>query len=207
MLPVGVIDYGRGNIHSVIKALQHLGSDPQPVSDPDRLAAYPALVLPGVGSFADAMTSLRQRGLVGAIQAYPPSGRPLLGICLGLQLLLERGTEGKETPGLGLLRGEVRRLEAGDRKVPHTGWNEVRFAHSSPLTQGLGDAAYFYFVHSFAAFPIQAADWLGSTTYGERFASVAGSGNVLGTQFHPEKSGRHGLTILRNFLRLTGGLP
>lgn len=152
------------------------------------------------------MSALRRSGLYGAVRGYADGGRPLLGICLGMQVLLETGTEGGSEPGLGLLPGEVRRLVAPGRKIPHVGWNSVLYVGPpSPLMAGIPDRSHFYFVHSYGAFPDDPAHWIAATEYGERFAAVIGRGAVWGTQFHPEKSGAAGLALLRNFLRLEGG--
>lgn len=205
MLRVAIVDYGRGNIHSVAKALAHLGCRPEVVTRPEELVSYGPVVLPGVGAFADAFDTLTASGMAGALRDHATAGRPLLGICLGLQLLMQTGTEGGTSPGLGLIPGEVRRLEAPGRKIPHTSWNSVTFTQPSPLSAGLGTGADFYFVHSYAAFPAERRHWLGETDYGQTFAAIAGAGLTLGTQFHPEKSGSVGLRLLHNFVRIAGG--
>lgn len=208
MQSVAIIDYGRGNIHSVAKAVAYLRAEPELVSSPRDLASFGCAILPGVGAFADAIAALRSTRLAGAVREFAASGKPLLGICLGMQLLLQTGAEGGLEPGLGLVRGQVRLLAAPGLKVPHVGWNAVSAPGPGvlppPLLTGIPDS-YFYFVHSYAAFPEDPADWAASTTYGERFASVIGRGTVWGTQFHPEKSGSAGLHLLRNFLSLGEG--
>lgn len=152
------------------------------------------------------MRRLVATGMTTAIPAFVADGRALLGICLGMQVLLTDGDEGGLCPGLGLIDGRVRQLQAPGLKIPHVGWNTVNFAPAAaPLVAGISRSEYFYFVHSYAAFPADPAAWQGTTCYGEPFAAVVGSGNLWGTQFHPEKSGRAGLTLLANFLALPGG--
>jgi len=205
-IEIAIIDYGRGNIFSVANALRHLGATPRLVSDPQELARYSHAILPGVGSFGDAMRRLEATGMADAIPAFVATDRPLLGICLGMQVLLTDGDEGGLRPGLGLIDGRVRQLAAPGLKIPHVGWNTVDFAPAAaPLVTGLSRSEHFYFVHSYAAFPAGPAAWQGVCCYGERFAAVVGSANLWGTQFHPEKSGRAGLALLANFLALPGG--
>jgi len=152
------------------------------------------------------MRRLAATGMATAIPAFVADGRALLGICLGMQVLLTDGDEGGLCPGLGLIDGRVRQLQAPGLKIPHVGWNTVDFTPAAaPLVAGIGRSEYFYFVHSYAAFPASPAAWQGTTCYGEPFAAVVGSANLWGTQFHPEKSGRAGLTLLANFLSLPGG--
>jgi glutamine amidotransferase len=204
-LSIAVVDYGMGNRRSVQKALEHVGAAVSITRDPDELANADGLVVPGVGAFPLAMRNLGELGLTGLIRDRATDGVPVLGICLGMQLLFERSYELEPTAGLGLLGGEVRPLETGGLRIPHIGWNEVRFERESPLTAGLPQRGCpFYHVHSFAAHPRDLADLVGSCEYGERFATIVARGSVLGVQFHPEKSSAHGLTMLENFVGLCG---
>jgi glutamine amidotransferase len=202
---IAVVDYGMGNRRSVQKALEHVGAAASITRDPDELANADGLVVPGVGAFPLAMRNLGELGLTGLIRERATDGVPVLGICLGMQLLFERSYELEPTAGLGLLGGEVRPLETTGLRIPHIGWNEVRFERESPLTAGLPQRGCpFYHVHSFAAHPRDLADLVGSCEYGERFATIVARGSVLGVQFHPEKSSAHGLTMLENFVGLCG---
>src|SRR3954454_5542416 len=188
-----------GNRRSVEKALEHVGSSAVITSDHEKIRAADGVILPGVGAFPEAMRNVRALGLDEPLRARAASGAPLLGICLGMQLLFERTDEHEGATGLGLLDGEVTALRAP--KLPHIGWNRVTFERPSPLTEGLGEAAAFYHVHSFACRPAAAADVVGRGEYGEPFASVVQRGTVAGVQFHPEKSSRDGLALLANFAR------
>jgi glutamine amidotransferase len=199
---ISIIDYGMGNRRSVQKALQHVGAAAEITRDPARLAAADGLVLPGVGAFPVAMDNLGALGLIDPVRSAAAEGRPLLGICLGMQLLFDSSSEYGRSAGLGLLPGTVTELEPGSPplRLPHIGWNEVSFTGPSALSAGLPDGgAPFYHVHSYAARPAEAADVLGTTTYGETFATIVGRGAVFGTQFHPEKSSADGLAMLANF--------
>jgi imidazole glycerol-phosphate synthase subunit HisH len=203
---LAVIDYGMGNRRSVEKALEHVGARAAITDDHDELRRADGLVLPGVGAFPQAMHNLDALGLADLIRELVDRGTPLLGICLGMQLLFSSSEEMGDARGLGLVPGEVTRLDPGGRRIPHIGWNEVRFERSSPLTAGLpAPGCPFYHVHSFAARPRDAADVVGTTEYGERFATIVGRGGVLAVQFHPEKSSRHGLRMLHNFVGLCAG--
>jgi glutamine amidotransferase len=203
---IGVIDYGMGNRRSVEKALERLGAAASITRDPAELGAADGLVLPGVGAFPLAMRNLRELALAELIHARVEDGVPLLGICLGMQLLFESSQELERTEGLGLIPGEVTRLQTGGLRVPHIGWNEVRFERRSPLTEGLpADGCAFYHVHSFAPRPSERADVVGSTEYGERFATIIERGRVFGVQFHPEKSSADGLSLLENFVAASAG--
>ncbi|MGO9954634.1 MAG: imidazole glycerol phosphate synthase subunit HisH [Solirubrobacteraceae bacterium] len=206
---IAVLDYGMGNRRSVQKALEHVGAQAQITRDHGRLAAADGLVVPGVGAFPLAMRNLRELGLDEAILAAARGQMPVLGICLGMQLLFDRSHELEPTDGLGLIAGEVTALESPGLRIPHIGWNEVSFQRPSPLTAGLptGGCA-FYHVHSLAVRPSDPRDVVATTTYGESFATIVASGSVLGVQFHPEKSSRSGLAMLRNFVDLCrGGVP
>jgi glutamine amidotransferase len=200
---IAVIDYGMGNRRSVQKALEHVGASAEITRDRERLLAADGLVVPGVGAFPLAMRNLRELGLAELIRERAAQDTPVLGICLGMQLLFERSEELGATEGLALIEGEVTSLRAPGMRIPHIGWNEVRFERESPLTDGLpGSGRPFYHVHSLAARPRYAADIVGSTEYGERFATVVGRGSVFGVQFHPEKSSGDGLQMLASFTRI-----
>ncbi|HWV84290.1 MAG TPA: imidazole glycerol phosphate synthase subunit HisH [Capillimicrobium sp.] len=202
---IAIVDYGMGNRRSVEKALEHVGATVSITRDPAELRAADGLLLPGVGAFPAAMRTLRELELEDVLLECARGGLPFFGSCMGMQLLFESSDEHEGATGLGLLRGPVRRLDAGDLKLPHIGWSEVRWrppAHESPLLDGLPDPSTFYHVHSYAPQPADPADVLGVSDYGVEFASVVARGNVFGAQFHPEKSSTHGLTLLRNFARL-----
>jgi imidazole glycerol-phosphate synthase subunit HisH len=196
---VALVDYGMGNRRSVEKALEHVGARVVRTADHHEIAAADAIVLPGVGAFPEAMRRLQALRLVDLIRERAAAGVPLLGICLGMQLLFESSEEHEGAAGLGLLRGSVARLEAPGLKVPHIGWNTVTFERPSTLTEGLGDVAAFYHVHTYACRPREQSDVVGRGEYGERFVSIVERGNVMGAQFHPEKSSLDGLALLRNF--------
>jgi glutamine amidotransferase len=197
---VALVDYGMGNRRSVEKALEHVGAQVDRTSDRDAIAAADAIVVPGVGAFPEAMRRLAALDLVDLLRERAAAGVPLLGICLGMQLLFESSTEHEGATGLGLLAGTVTRLDAPGLKVPHIGWNVVTFERESALIAGLGDSAAFYHVHTFACRPQDQADVVGRGEYGERFVSLVERGNVMGAQFHPEKSSLDGLALLRNFV-------
>ncbi len=194
---IAIVDYGMGNRRSVEKALEHVGAQPVITADHDAIRSADAVVLPGVGAFPLAMRNIRAAGLDDVILDRAAAGVPVLGLCLGMQLLFERSDEHEGAPGLGLLPGTVTALRAP--RVPHIGWNLVGFERPSVLTAGLGEAAAFYHVHSLACRPAEDGDVVGRGEYGERFASIVERGNVMGCQFHPEKSSRDGLALLRNF--------
>ncbi len=198
-----IIDYGAGNLRSVAKAFVHLGCAPVVTSAADAVLHAGALVLPGVGAAGDTMRGLRGLGLLDPIRRYVTSGRPFFGVCLGMQVLLTVSEEGGEQQCLGIIPGRVRRLPPG-LKVPHMGWNQVHQRRAHPLFADVPEGANFYFVHSYYCEPDDEAVVLGETEYGLPFCSALASGNVLATQFHPEKSGDVGLQIYRNFLRLAG---
>ena len=200
-----VIDYQSGNLRSVAKALETAGVTPQVTGDPARLRTADAVVLPGVGSGPAAMQALADRGLVEPLREYVASGRPFLGICLGLQLLLDRTEEG-DAPCLGIVPGRVKRLPPG-QKVPHMGWNSVEFNQEHPILRGIPQNSHFYFVHSYYAAPDDTAGIAGVTEYGTPFCSVYIRDNLVATQFHPEKSSVIGLKIYHNFVALASGSP
>jgi imidazole glycerol-phosphate synthase subunit HisH len=202
---IGVIDYGMGNRRSVEKALERVGARVEVSADPERLRAMDGLVLPGVGAFPAGMAAIHEAGLDDLLHERVEAGVPLLGLCLGMQLLFERSEEHDGATGLGLLRGAVRRLNApGGLKLPHIGWSELRWLRDTPLREGLPEPSYLYHVHSFAPVPADEDVVLASADYGEPFAAIVGRGNVFGTQSHPEKSSAHGLALLDNFTRLCG---
>ena len=196
---VAIVDYGMGNRRSVEKSLQRVGARTQVTRDHDELRAADGILLPGVGAFPAAMRIIAELGLDDVLRAVAAAGTPLFGSCMGMQLLFEESEEHGGAEGLGILRGSVRRLEAPGLNLPHIGWNAVRWTHPSPLTDGLPDPSFLYHVHTFAPHPADASDVLGTTDYGETFATVVGSRNVFGAQSHPEKSSAHGLALLANF--------
>ncbi|PKB63984.1 MAG: imidazole glycerol phosphate synthase subunit HisH [SAR202 cluster bacterium Io17-Chloro-G2] len=204
-----VIDYESGNLRSVAKALEAAGVSPVVTSDPAVIAKADALILPGVGSGPAAMAALEKRALVQPIRDYAKSGKPFLGICLGLQLFLERTEEG-DAACLGIVEGRVKRLPDGSNempggmKIPHMGWNSVHLASQHPILYGVDQDSYFYFVHSYYAQPSDASAVAGSTDYGVTFCSILAKENLVATQFHPEKSGAMGLRIYQNFVAMAG---
>jgi len=209
---IAVIDYGAGNLGSVYKALRYVGADAVITNDPDVVASAESLVLPGVGAFAHCMRGLENVNLTQATRDFIDSGRPFLGICVGLQMLFDESEEMGATPGLGLLRGKVVRFDFDDHsplttqhsaiKVPHIGWNEIEFEPDSPLFAGLNQGDRAYFVHSYYPEPIEESIISARTEYGYRFCCAVQKDNIYATQFHPEKSGAVGLQILRNFVSL-----
>jgi glutamine amidotransferase len=200
---IAVVDYGMGNRRSVQKALEHTGARAEITNDHERIRQADGIVLPGVGAFPLAMRNLRALDLNDLLSELVEQGRPLLGICLGMQLLFERSAELEQTDGLGLIEGKVTPLSSVNLRVPHIGWNEVRFHRRSPLTEGLPrTGCAFYHVHSLAARPADDNDLVATTTYGETFATIVERGCVHGVQFHPEKSSAHGLRMLESFVAL-----
>ncbi|HEY7267905.1 MAG TPA: imidazole glycerol phosphate synthase subunit HisH [Solirubrobacterales bacterium] len=199
MTRIAILDYGMGNLRSVEKALERVGAEAEITSGPDRVESAGGVILPGVGAFPRAMERVRQLGLDGVVAGRIDAGVPVLGICLGLQLLFESSVENEGASGLALLDGVVAPLEANGYKVPHIGWSPVRWEHESRLTEGLGEETPFYFVHSFAPRPVTGGDVLGTAAYGERFACAVERPPLYGVQFHPEKSSSAGLRLLRNF--------
>ena len=203
MTTIAVVDYGMGNRRSVEKALEHVGAQAQITRDHAQLQEADALVVPGVGAFPEGMRNLIELGLDEQIRVAATAGKPVLGICLGMQLLFERSQEHELTAGLGLIGGEVSRLRTDGLRIPHIGWNDVTLHRPSPLTAGLPTGGCpFYHVHSLAARPADPADVVATAEYGERFATIVARDNVLGVQFHPEKSSRDGLRLLSSFVEL-----
>ncbi len=195
-----------GNLRSVEKALEHIGASATISNDAEAVRSADGLILPGVGAFPKAMQRVRELGLDELILERRDAGVPILGICLGLQLLFDSTTELSGARGIGALSGEVAELDAGGLKVPHIGWSPVRWEKESRLTEGIESETPFYFVHSFAPNPDR-EDLLGSATYGARFACAAERGNVFGVQFHPEKSSTAGLRLLSNFTGVCSAVP
>ena len=204
---IGVCDYGVGNLRSVERALLDAGAEPV-ISDAAReLDSCDGLVLPGVGAFVAAAQRLTERGLGAVATSIAATGRPVLGVCLGHQLLFDGSDEGDGAAGLGLVPGTVTRIDAPGLKVPHMGWNTLRLERPSRLLDGIEDGAHMYFVHSYSAMPRDEADVVATTEYGGTIAAVVQRGSVLGTQFHPEKSGRNGLRLYANFAAICAGRP
>jgi len=199
---IAIVDYGMGNLRSVEKALEKVGAEIEITSDADRAAEADGLVLPGVGAFPKAMERIEALGLDQMIAARVGEGTPVLGICLGHQLLFESSTELGGARGLGLLAGEVTELEAGALKLPHIGWEPMRIERESELTAEVADETPFYFVHSFAPRPAEEAIAIGTAAHGARFAAAVAAPPVYGVQFHPEKSSAAGLRLLENFARI-----
>jgi glutamine amidotransferase len=197
---IAIVDYGMGNRRSVEKALEHVGADPVLTADHAVLRSADGIVVPGVGAFPEAMRRFRAAGLDELVRERAGAGVPVLGLCLGMQLLFDSSDEHEGAAGLGLLPGRVTALRSP--RVPHIGWNLVTFERPSALTEGLGEAAAFYHVHSLAPEPEVEDDVVGRGDYGRAFVSIVERGNVMGVQFHPEKSSRDGLALLRNFARV-----
>jgi glutamine amidotransferase len=198
---IAVLDYGMGNLRSAEKALEHVGVRAEITRDHRAVRSADGVVLPGVGAFPKAMEEVRRLGFDALLGELAPEGRPVLGICLGMQLLFEGSDELGGSEGMGLLEGRVEALDADGLKVPQIGWNPVAWRRDSPARVGLPDPCAFYHVHSFAPRPAREEDVLGAATYGAEFVSAVERGQVLGVQFHPEKSGPDGLRLLANFAR------
>jgi glutamine amidotransferase len=198
---IAIIDYGMGNLHSVSKAVERLGYEAIVTSDPEQILAAEGAILPGVGAFGDAMEQLKESNLRDVVIRYAGTGKPLLGICLGMQLLFTQSEEHGSHEGLNLLPGDVVRFR-GAYKVPHMGWNKLAFIQSaSPLFEGL-EEGHVYFVHSYHVKPERESDLLAATDYYQPVTAIVGKDNVYGMQFHPEKSGEIGMQLLSNFLNL-----
>jgi glutamine amidotransferase len=201
-----ILDYGMGNLRSVEKALEHVGAVATIDNDPGAVREAAGLILPGVGAFPRAMERIRELGIDEMVAERREAGVPILGICLGLQLLFDSSTELAGSTGLGLLPGEVAELDADGLKVPHIGWSPVTWSRESRLTEGIESGTPFYFVHSFTPRPDE-SDVLGSAEYGSRFACAVERDNVFGAQFHPEKSSSAGLRMLANFAGVCAQAP
>ena len=199
---IAVIDYGVGNLFSLCRSLEAVGQTPFVTGDPSVLRRADKLFLPGVGAFADAAEKLRRTGLDRVIREEAAQGKPILGICLGMQLLLDRGEEVRPCPGLGVIKGVCARIPT-EEKLPHIGWNSLTFPNRSPLFEGVDEGSYVYFVHSFSAQHTDPDQVSAVSQYGVPVIAAVQNGNFFGCQFHPEKSGETGLAILQNFAGLT----
>lgn len=200
---IAIIDYEMGNLRSVQKGFEHGGHDARITSDPDQIAAASKIVLPGVGAFGDAMRQLTSRDLVSPIRQAIETGKPFLGICLGLQLLFDVSYEDGQFAGLGIVPGKVVRFASdGRHKVPHMGWNTAHIRQAAPVLSGIDDQTHFYFVHSYYVVPADESVVATDTVYVAPFCSMIWRDNLFATQFHPEKSQRFGLQLLDNFARL-----
>lgn len=202
---VAIIDYGAGNLSSVKKALDYLGAESEITQDKDKIMSASHVILPGVGSFGDAMQSMQNRRLVDTIKNTARSGKPFLGICLGLQLLFESSEESESVDGLGLIKGKIVQIPRDNGlKVPHIGWNSVKIKQNSGIFSGIDNDSYFYFVHSFYLKDAEKEAVAATTEYGVGIECAVQKGNLCATQFHPEKSSRLGLKLLENFLKMEG---
>jgi glutamine amidotransferase len=200
---IAIIDYQMGNLRSVQKAFEKIGHAAAITADPSTLQKADHVVLPGVGAFADAIAELRRRDLIEPIRAAIASGKPFLGICLGLQLLFDVSYEDGQHEGLGVIAGEVKRFDVPPEfKVPHMGWNQVQLRRQAPLFAGIEDGAHFYFVHSYYVAPKDASIVAGEASYPDPFCAAIWRDNLFATQFHPEKSQAAGLQLLKNFAEL-----
>ncbi len=200
---IAIVDYGMGNLRSVSKALDHLGAPNKITSDPREIETADRLILPGVGAFGECVRGVRSRGLESAIQNFVATGRPFLGICVGMQILAETSEESPDERGLGLVKGSVPKFKPG-LKIPHMGWNTIRRENGSALFRGIPDDPHFYFVHSYYVRPQgkDAGTIAAVCDYGETFPAAIEKRNIFATQFHPEKSQTWGLKLLRNFAEL-----
>ena len=198
---IAVVDYGVGNLFSVEKALAALGAEVRVSGEASDMREAEKIVLPGVGAFGDCMKNLQATGLIPVLREMMQAGKPLLGICVGMQILFEGSEESPETAGLGYFAGQVKKIQAPDLKIPHMGWNSLDVRGDSRLFDGLPKNPYVYFVHSYHAVPQDASIIAATTDYGQKLTAAVAQKNVMATQFHPEKSGDVGLKILENFLR------
>lgn len=202
---VAIIDYGAGNLSSVKKALDYLGAESEITQDKDKILSASHIILPGVGSFGDAMHSMEERGLVDTVKQAATSGKPFLGICLGLQLLFEHSDESPDVKGLGILNGSIVTIPRDNGlKVPHMGWNSVEIKQADGIFSGIPQDSYFYFVHSYYLKGADEDVIAGKTQYGVEIECAVQKDNLFATQFHPEKSSKVGLKLLKNFLAMEG---
>ena len=201
-MKIAILDYGMGNLRSVARAIEHVGGAPLVTDDPAATLGADGLVVPGVGHFGACMTNLRQGGLDAVVKEFAATGRPLFGVCVGMQVLFEGSEEAPGVPGLGLFEGISRRLP-GDVKVPHMGWNAVRWTEQHPYVGEVPTGTRFYFVHSYAP-DLAVAMTVGATEHGRPFAAAVAKDDVFATQFHPEKSGRWGLALYAAFVKDVG---
>ena len=200
---IGIVDYGAGNLMSVSNSLNFLGLENKIVTTPELMEGASGIILPGVGAFPDAMQALEESGLTASlIQAAKT--KPFLGICLGAQMLFEESDEIRPTKGLGLLPGRVQKIDT-DLKLPQIGWNSLEYHKQDPLLAGVPEGSYVYFVHTFKMCPAEAGDLIATCDYNSQVTALVGRGQMYGSQFHPEKSGEVGMTILRNFGNMVGG--
>lgn len=203
---IAIIDYGAGNIQSVKKALAHIGCDAFITRDKDKILKSDGAVLPGVGSFGDTMNTMTEYGIKNTVIEYTKSGKPFLGICLGLQLLFPKSEESPEANGLGIFDGSITKIPSGEGlKIPHIGWNSLDIKKNDGLFKGIGKKPYVYFVHSYYLHADKREIVSAQTEYGVKIDAAVESGNVFATQFHPEKSGETGLKILKNFADIVNG--
>jgi glutamine amidotransferase len=202
MSNVAIIDYGMGNVRSVMNALSEIGASSELVADPAAVAKFDRVILPGVGAFAQAIARLRESGMKGALDQYVETGKPVLGICLGMQLMCSSSSEDGDHEGLDWISAKVVRFpDIEGLKIPHMGWNGLRFANGDPLFDGLENGGDVYFVHSYYVDCADKKDEIATTEHGIAFASMFRRDNLFGMQFHPEKSQQIGLTLLSNFLK------
>ena len=206
---IGIVDYDIGNLRSVQKAIQHVGGEAMFVRTPREISKADGLVLPGVGAFGDCVRCLADSGMWDAVLAWAKSGRPFFGICVGYQMLFESSEEAPGRKGLGIFRGEVKRFpNAPGLKIPQIGWNTVEIKQlGSPLLAGISSGDFVYYVHSYYVKPVEPSLVALESTYGETFAAAVVRDNLIATQFHPEKSQRAGLQLLRNFVELSAAVP
>ncbi|NQT31175.1 MAG: imidazole glycerol phosphate synthase subunit HisH [Deltaproteobacteria bacterium] len=201
---IAIIDYGAGNLRSVVNAVSRLGYEAKVVNSPEEVISARVVILPGVGAAADTMANLQKTGLDSAVKRYVAEGRPFLGVCIGMQVLFGGTEEGGWHECLGVIPGAVRKFAPG-LKVPHMGWNQVKQKIAHPIFEGIPDEANFYFVHSYYVKPEDGSLVAGETEYGIPFCSVVAKDNLVATQFHPEKSGEAGLKVYDNFIRVALG--